>query len=97
MIQAYFHAAALTGRTLRSRAALGRESAIAPEPAEILREHPHAAPFWHGLLHGRSARRRPHRRQYDHHGAAGDGPVLPGEIRRRCVPGPVGLRPISPT
>ena len=21
------------------------------EPSEILREHPHAAPFWHGLLH----------------------------------------------
>jgi hypothetical protein len=26
--------------------------AIASEPNEILREHPHAAPYWHGLLQG---------------------------------------------
>jgi type IV secretion system protein VirD4 len=25
---------------------------MATEPTEILREHPHAAPYWHGLLHG---------------------------------------------
>ena len=25
---------------------------IATGPTEILREHPHTAPYWHGLLHG---------------------------------------------
>ena len=52
MIQAFFHAAALTGRTLDHVLRWVANPAIASEPTEILREHPHAAPYWHGLLQG---------------------------------------------
>lgn len=52
VLQAYFHAAALTGRTLEDVLRWVANPLSATEPAEILREHPHAAPFWHGLLHG---------------------------------------------
>jgi len=58
------------------------------DPTEILREHPHAAPFWHGLLHGAL------------HGddrTAGNTTTtvqqamslfFQEDIRRRCIPGP---------
>lgn len=52
VIQGYFHAAALTGRTLDDVLRWVAQPAAATEPTEILRAHPHAAPFWHGLLHG---------------------------------------------
>ena len=52
VIQGYFHAAALTGRTLDDVLRWVANPVAATEPTEILREHPHAAPFWHGLLHG---------------------------------------------
>jgi type IV secretion system protein VirD4 len=52
VIQAYFHAAALTGRTLDHVLRWVANPSAATDPTEILREHPHAAPFWHGLLHG---------------------------------------------
>ena len=52
VIQAFFHAAALTGRTLDHVLRWVANPAIASEPTEILREHPHAAPYWHGLLQG---------------------------------------------
>jgi type IV secretion system protein VirD4 len=52
VLQAYFHAAALTGRTLDDVLRWVAQPLATTEPAEILREHPHAAPFWHGLLHG---------------------------------------------
>jgi type IV secretion system protein VirD4 len=52
VLQAFFHAAALTGRTLDHVLRWVANPAIAMEPTEILREHPHAAPYWHGLLHG---------------------------------------------
>ncbi|WP_091417471.1 type IV secretory system conjugative DNA transfer family protein [Friedmanniella luteola] len=52
VIQAYFHAAALTGRTLDHVLRWVAHPTAATDPAEILREHPHAAPFWHGLLNG---------------------------------------------
>jgi type IV secretion system protein VirD4 len=52
VIQAFFHAAALTGRTLDHVLRWVANPAIASEPVEILREHPHAAPYWHGLLQG---------------------------------------------
>ena len=88
VIQAYFHAAALTGRTLDHVLRWVANPHAAIEPAEILREHPHAAPFWHGLLHGAL------------HGddrTAGNtittvqqalGLFFQADIRRRCVPGP---------
>jgi type IV secretion system protein VirD4 len=87
VVQAYFHAAALTGRTLDQVLRWAANPRSASEPAEILREHPQAAPFWHGLLHGAL------------HGddrTAGNtaatvqqalGLFFQAEIRRRCVPG----------
>lgn len=88
VIQAYFHAAALTGRTLEAVLRWVASPRSATEPTEILREHPHAAPFWHGLLHGAL------------HGddrTAGNTTTTVQQamnlffqepIRRRCVPGP---------
>lgn len=52
VIQAYFHAAALVGATLDDVLEWVANPMVATEPAEILRGHPHAARFWHGLLHG---------------------------------------------
>ena len=52
VIQAYLHAAALTGRSLDDVLRWVAHPRAASEPTEILREHPHAAPLWHGLLHG---------------------------------------------
>ena len=52
VIQSYFHAAALTGRTIEHVLEWIAHPAGTTEPGEILREHPHAARFWAGLLHG---------------------------------------------
>ncbi|WP_235529220.1 type IV secretory system conjugative DNA transfer family protein [Phycicoccus sp. Root101] len=88
VIQAYFHAAALTGRDLEDVLRWVANPLSATAPTEILREHPHAAPFWHGLLHGAL------------HGddrTAGNTVTTVQQalslffqepIRRRCVPGP---------
>ncbi|WP_245616202.1 type IV secretory system conjugative DNA transfer family protein, partial [Phycicoccus jejuensis] len=52
VLQGYFHAAALTGRTLEHVLSWVANPLAATEPLEILRHHPHAASFWAGLLHG---------------------------------------------
>lgn len=52
VIQAFFHAAALTGRTIEHVLEWIAHPTGTTEPGEILREHPHAARFWAGLLHG---------------------------------------------
>ncbi|WP_299521124.1 TraM recognition domain-containing protein [uncultured Serinicoccus sp.] len=52
VIQAYFHAAALEGANLDDVLEWVANPRNAITPAETLREHPGAAPFWHGLLHG---------------------------------------------
>ena len=52
VLQAFFHAAALTGRTIEHVLEWVANPRDATTPEEILRSHPHAAPFWHGLLHG---------------------------------------------
>jgi type IV secretion system protein VirD4 len=87
VLQAFFHAAALTGRSLDHVLRWVANPDIATEPAEILREHPHAAPYWHGLLHGAL------------HGddrTAGNTTTtvqqamslfFQDDLRRRCVPG----------
>jgi hypothetical protein len=87
VIQAFFHAAALTGRTLDHVLRWVANPSIASEPTEILREHPYAAPYWHGLLQGAL------------HGderTAGNTTTtvqqamslfFQDDIRRRCVPG----------
>lgn len=84
---AYFHAAALSGRTLEDVLRWVASPLSTTDPTEILREHPHAAPFWHGLLHGAL------------HGddrTAGNtittvqqamSLFFQQQIRRRCVPG----------
>ena len=56
VIQAYLHAAALTGRTLDHLLRWVASPSAAVEPVEIHRERPHAAPFWHGLLHAPARR-----------------------------------------
>jgi type IV secretion system protein VirD4 len=88
VIQAYFHAAALTGRSLGDVLRWVANPNSTTDPTEILREHPHAAPFWHGLLHGAL------------HGddrTAGNtittlqqamSLFFQEDIRRRCIPGP---------
>jgi type IV secretion system protein VirD4 len=88
VLQGYFHAAALTGRTLEDVLGWVAKPMAASAPAEILREHPHAAAFWDGLLYGAL------------HGddrTAGNtittvqqamSLFFQEDIRRRCVPGP---------
>lgn len=52
VLQCYFHAAALTGQTLDAVLGWVARPLSSPQPAEILAEHPMAAPFWAGLLQG---------------------------------------------
>ena len=88
VLQAYFHAAALTGRTLDDVLRWVANPRAAADPGEILREHPHAAPFWRGLLHGAL-----------HGDARSAGNTITtvqqalslffqADIRRRCTPSP---------
>jgi len=88
VLQGYFHAAALTGRSLEHVLGWVAKPMAASDPTEILREHPHAASFWDGLLYGAL------------HGddrTAGNtittvqqamSLFFQEDIRRRCVPGP---------
>lgn len=88
VLQSYFHAAALTGRTLQDVLRWVSNPMATTDPSEILREHPHAAPFWHGLLQGAL------------HGddrTAGNTTTtvqqamslfFQAEIRNRCIPSP---------
>lgn len=88
VLQAYFHAAALTGRSLEDVLRWVANPRASSAPAEILRQHPHSAPFWHGLLNGAL------------HGderTAGNtittvqqamSLFFQQDIRRRCVPSP---------
>lgn len=88
VLQAYFHAAALTGRTLDDVLRWVANPAATNEPAEILREHPSAAPMWHGLLQGAL--------NGDDRTAGNTITTIQqalalffqADIRRRCVPGP---------
>ena len=93
VIQAYFHAAALTSRTLDDVLEWVADPRSTVEPSEILRTHPQAARFWHGLLHGAL------------HGderTAGNTITTVQQalslffqepMRKRCVPGPGPGRP----
>ncbi|WP_029429690.1 type IV secretory system conjugative DNA transfer family protein [Blastococcus sp. URHD0036] len=88
VLQAYFHAAALTGRTIEDVLHWAAQPSAVTQPADILRAHPHAAPLWDGLLHGAL------------HGdprTAGNTMTtvqqalalfFQADIRRRCTPGP---------
>jgi type IV secretion system protein VirD4 len=52
VLQCYFHAAALVGHRIDRVMRWVANPHGAAEPADILREHPHSAAHWHGLLHG---------------------------------------------
>jgi type IV secretion system protein VirD4 len=52
VLQGFLHAAALTGRSLEHVLAWVANPVAAEQPIEILAQHPHAAPFWDGLLAG---------------------------------------------
>jgi type IV secretion system protein VirD4 len=88
VIQAFFHAAALTGRSLDDVLRWVANPSIAGEPTEILLQHPHAAPYWLGLLQGAL--------QGDERTAGNTITTVQqamslffqGQIRRRCVPSP---------
>jgi type IV secretion system protein VirD4 len=88
VIQAFFHAAALAGQGLDEVLRWVANPRAATEPTEILREHPHAAPFWHGLLHG--ALRGDDRTAGNTVTTVQQAMSLffQADIRRRCVPSP---------
>ena len=52
VLQAYFHAAAITGLSLDEVLAWVSSPRDHPQPEEILRTHPDAEPLWDGLLRG---------------------------------------------
>jgi type IV secretion system protein VirD4 len=88
VLQGYFHAAALTGKTLDDVLQWVANPIAASQPGEILRTHPHAERHWHGLLD--KALNGDDR-------TAGNtittvqqaiGLFFQADIRRRCVPGP---------
>ncbi|WP_338752193.1 type IV secretory system conjugative DNA transfer family protein [Janibacter alittae] len=88
VLKGFFHAAALTGGTLDDVLRWVANPLAATEATSILQDHPHAAPFWHGLvyaaLHGdeRTAGNTVTTVQQAME-------ILFQEpIRRRCVPGP---------
>ncbi|WP_290515320.1 TraM recognition domain-containing protein [Aeromicrobium sp.] len=87
VIQAFFHAAALAGYGLEEVLRWVANPRAASEPTEILREHPHAAPFWQGLLHG--ALRGDDRTAGNTITTVQQALSLffQADIRRRCVPG----------
>ncbi|MGY1829028.1 type IV secretory system conjugative DNA transfer family protein [Geodermatophilus sp. SYSU D01180] len=88
VLQAWFHAAALSGGTVEDVLVWAAHPQASPQPADILRGHPDAAPLWDGLLHGAL------------HGddrTAGNtattvqqalGLFFQADLRRRCTPGP---------
>jgi type IV secretion system protein VirD4 len=88
VIQAFFHAAALTGRSLNDVLRWVANPTSAGEPAEILLQHPHAAPYWLGLLHG--ALHGDDRTAGNTITTAQQAMSLffQEQIRRRCVPSP---------
>ncbi|CCG02429.1 type IV secretory system conjugative DNA transfer family protein [Blastococcus saxobsidens] len=88
VLQAYFHAAALTGGTVEQVLEWAAHPQAATAPADILRGHPQAAPLWDGLLHGAL--------QGDPRTAGNTATTVQqalalffqADIRRRCTPGP---------
>ncbi|UOY00006.1 type IV secretory system conjugative DNA transfer family protein [Blastococcus sp. PRF04-17] len=88
VLQAYLHAAALTGRTVEDVLAWAAHPQASTQPADILRSHRHAAPLWDGLLHGALAG--------DPRTAGNTATTVQqalalffqADIRRRCAPGP---------
>ncbi len=88
VIQGFFHAAALTGRSIEDVLEWIAHPTGATEPGEILREHPHAARFWAGLLHG--ALNGDHRTVGNTVTTCQQALTLffQPDIRQRCIPSP---------
>lgn len=86
VLMAYFHAAALTGRTLDDLLVWVAKPLATSEPEEILRGHPHSDPLWAGLLTG--ALRGDERTAANTVTTVQQAMSLffQDEIRRRCVP-----------
>ncbi len=88
VLQCYFHAAALAGYRLDRLIGWAKAPLATHEPAEILLNHPAAAPAWHGLLQGALTG--------DHRTASNTITTVQQalslffqpQILRRCVPGP---------
>jgi type IV secretion system protein VirD4 len=88
VLQAYFHAAALTGGTVEQVLEWAAHPQASTQPADILRAHPQAAPLWDGLLHGAL--------QGDPRTAGNTATTVQqalalffqADIRRRCTPAP---------
>jgi hypothetical protein len=93
VLQGFFHAAALTGRSLEPVLEWVAHPVAAEQPAEILRQHPHAARFWDGLLHGALTGSPDTVGNTVTTVQQAMGLFFQPEIRRRCVPGP--LRPAT--
>ncbi|TFV88113.1 hypothetical protein E4P40_10415 [Blastococcus sp. CT_GayMR20] len=88
VLQAYLHAAALTGRTIEGVLEWAAHPQASTQPVDVLRGHPDAAPFWDGLLHGAL--------QGDPRTAGNTATTVQqalalffqADIRRRCIPAP---------
>lgn len=78
VLQAFFHAAALTGRSLEQMLHWVANPSAATEPEEILANHPNAAPFWDGLLRGALRGDDRTAGNNHHHRPASVRPLLPG-------------------
>ncbi len=86
VLMGYFHAAALTGRTLDAVLGWVARPLATPEPEEILRGHPGSDPLWAGLLAG--ALRGDERTSANTVTTVQQAMSLffQDDIRRRCVP-----------
>jgi len=88
VLMSYFHAAALTGRSLEDVLGWVAKPLSTSEPEEILRSHPHSDRLWAGLLSG--ALRGDERTSANTVTTVQQAMSLffQDEIRRRCVPSP---------
>lgn len=88
VLKCFFHAAALTGRSLDDVLEWVSNPTGTEEPEEILSQHPHAARFWNGLLH--RALRGDDRTAGNTITTTQQAMSLffQDDTRRRCVPGP---------
>lgn len=86
VLMAYFHAAALTGKTLDDLLSWVAKPLSTSQPEEILRRHPHSDPLWAGLLQG--ALRGDERTSANTITTVQQAMSLffQDDIRRRCVP-----------
>ncbi len=88
VLQGFFHAAALSGRSLEHVMEWVANPVAAEQPIEILRQHPQAARHWDGLLGGALAGSNDTVSNTVTTVQQAMGLFFQPAIRRRCVPGP---------